>query len=54
MTRATTRGATAFEKAVQNNPFGSREHSVQPFDKSKFEQNTKAPFRELFILYCYF
>jgi hypothetical protein len=33
-----TRRATAFEKAVQNNPFGSREQRAQPFDKSKFEQ----------------
>ena len=31
------RRATAFEKAVQNNPFGSCEQGAKPFDKSKFE-----------------
>jgi hypothetical protein len=50
-----TRRATAFEKAVQNNPFGSREQRVQPFDKSKFEKIYKKVFSSIdnFLNLCY-
>jgi hypothetical protein len=37
-----SRWASAFEKAEQYTPFGSREQTEQPFDKSKFEALTEA------------